>query len=62
MARTREAFLYVFCCSFVLSVLYDTFIDHYLFISQCVSFCSDLNSPLPMDIRYWKEVEAAVGV
>ena len=38
------------------------FIDHYLFISQCVSFCSDLNSPLPMDIRYWKEVEAAVGV
>lgn len=28
----------------------------------CVSFCSDLNSPLPMDIRYWKEVEAAVGV
>ena len=48
---------------YVCSVLInDTFIGHYLFISQCVSFCSDLNSPLPMDIRYWKEVEAAVGV
>lgn len=28
----------------------------------CVRFCGDLTSPLPMDIRYWEEVEAAVGI
>ena len=25
-------------------------------------FCSDMNSPLPMDIHYWEAVEAAVGI
>lgn len=28
----------------------------------CVRFCGDISSPLPMDIRYWEEVEAAVGI
>ncbi|XP_078342728.1 ER degradation-enhancing alpha-mannosidase-like protein 1 isoform X2 [Oculina patagonica] len=28
----------------------------------CAMFCSDVNSPLPMDVRYWEEVEAAVGI
>lgn len=63
-AYTRSLLVrvFLFVRSFCSVLINDTFIGHYLFISQCVSFCSDLNSPLPMDIRYWKEVEAAVGV
>lgn len=28
----------------------------------CAMFCSDMNSPLPMDLHYWEEVEKAVGI
>jgi len=28
----------------------------------CAMFCGNINSPLPMDVRYWEAVEAAVGI